>query len=49
MADRGFSRVEKRCKEAGDRMSESMGESVEMMNRALELVGLGSASKKLRK
>lgn len=41
VADRGMSRVEKRVKETGDRLSESMGESVEMMNRSLELIGIG--------
>ncbi|MBS0237090.1 MAG: M15 family metallopeptidase [Proteobacteria bacterium] len=41
VAERGWQRVEKRTKEAGDRMSASMGESVEKMNRTLGLIGLG--------
>jgi tape measure domain-containing protein len=46
-ADRKFSQIEKRTKEAGDRMTEQLGESVEGVNRILEAIGIGLGLKEI--
>ena len=46
-ADKRFGEVEKRAKEAGDRMSEQIGASIEGVNRILETIGIGLGLKEI--
>jgi tape measure domain-containing protein len=46
-ADKKFGEIEKRTKEAGDRMTEQLGESVEGVNRILEAIGIGLGLKEI--
>jgi tape measure domain-containing protein len=48
IADRKFSQIEKRTKEAGERMREQIGSSVEGVNKIFETIGIGLGLNELK-